>query len=320
MAAGQAARELPEVGDAFAAGELSVDRMRPLGAGVITDSDDDSAWVEMARTSSHPELARRCREARNQQRTGPERDRAQRTQRFLHGWCDEENMFRISGAPPSYEGAIVRMALAKVEDQILATTRIDLDPPDDPGGARRGDALAWICETVLGEHGPAGTPCAPPIQMVVHVDYDVLTGANPDGRGHIEDGPALSTETLRRLGCTAAVRTLIERNGEPLARGGEEPIVPDWMKRLAQVRDGICGCPGCAIPATDCEAHHIHHWIDGGPTELWNVLSQCDHHHDGEFDIRRTADGDLHLVGRDGQVFGTLTGGKWKRPKNRSGP
>ena len=88
VAAGHAARELPEVGEPFAGGELSVDKLRLLGAGVITDSEDESAWVEMARSSSHPELARRCREARNQQRTGPERDRAQRAQRHLRTWYD----------------------------------------------------------------------------------------------------------------------------------------------------------------------------------------------------------------------------------------
>jgi Domain of unknown function (DUF222) len=323
MAAGQAARELPEVGDAFAAGELSVDKMRLLGAGVITDSEDESAWVEVARTSSHPELARRCRESRNQQRTGPERDRAQRAQRHLRTWYDEENMFRISGALPSYEGAIVQITLDRYEKQILAGNHVDLDPPDDPRGARRADALVWICEAAL-QPGSGDTPSAPPTQMVVHVDYDVLTGANPNGRGHVEDGPALSTETLRRLGCTATVKTLIERDGVAIAEGRRTPTFPPAMKRAVRSRDGICGFPGCAVPATRCEVHHVEHWIDGGPTKIWNGLAMCDphhdRHHDREFDIRRTLDGDLRFVGRDGKVLGTLTGGHWKDPRQRGSP
>jgi len=319
MLAAHAAGEHPEVGEAFAAGELSVDKMRLLSAGVITSDEDQSAWVETARTSSPPELARRCREARNQQRTGPERDRAQRAQRQLHTWYDEENMFRISGALPSYEGAIVQIALERFEDRLLASKLIDLDPPDHPAAARRADALAWICEAALSESGSGDAPSAPPTQMVVHLDYDVLTGANPNGRGHVEDGPALSTATLRRLGCEATVKTLIERDGVVIAAGREKRIVPPALRLKVQCRDRICGYPGCPAPATRCEAHHIHHWQDGGATELWNLLALCwghhGRHHHGEFDIRRTAEGDLRFVGRDGKEVGTVSGGHWRRPR-----
>ena len=323
VAAGQAARELPELGDAFSAGELSVDKMRLLAFGVVTP-EDEGTWVETARTSSPAELARRCREARNGERTGPERDRAQRVQRHLHAWYDEENMFRISGALPSCEGAIVQIALHRFEERLRASRRIDLDPPDQPTAARRADALVWICEAVLGESGSTEAPSAPPARIVVHADYDLLTGANPAGRGHLEDGPALSTNRLRGLGCDATIKTLIERDGVPLASGREKPAVPPDMKFRVRNRDGICRYPGCAIPATRCEAHHIHHWFDGGPTKDWNILSLCSHHHDrhhdGEFEIHRTPEGDLRFVGRDGTEVGTVTGGHWKRPRTRAGP
>jgi Domain of unknown function (DUF222) len=257
--AGQAARELPEIGDAFSAGELSVDKMKLLAPTVTVE--DEGTWVTTARESSPAELARRCREARNAERSGPERDRAHRVQRHLHGWWDAENMFRISGALPSYEGAIVQIALKRFEDRLRASKHIDLDPPDDPGGARKADALVWICEAVLGGSGSAEAPTAPPARIVVHADYDLLTGANPNGRGHIEDGPALSTARLRQLGCDATVTTLIERDGVPLTAGREKPTVPPDMKFRVRNRDGICRYPGCPIPATRCEAHHIHHSV-----------------------------------------------------------
>jgi hypothetical protein len=201
---------------------------------------------------------------------------------------------------------------------------VDLEPADDPFHARQADALVAICtDAVLSEPG-TDVSSSPPVQMVVHVDYDVLTGANPDGRGHIQDGPALSTATLRRLGCDATIKTLIERDGVPIASGREKPAVSPAMKLKVQSRDGTCLYPGCAVPATRCEAHHLHHWADGGPTELWNLGSACpwhhDRHHDGEFDIYRTLEGDLHFVGRDGRILGEVTGGKWKRPRKRAGP
>src|SRR5438105_501915 len=322
MVAAHAARELPEVGEAFSAGELSVDKVRLLAP--VVDLDDQGGWVRMAVDSSPAELARRCREARNGERTGPERDRAQRVQRHLHAWYDEENMFRISGALPSFEGAIVQIALNRFEERLRVANHIDLDPPEQPTAARRADALVWICEAVLGEPGSTEAPNAPPARIVVHADYDLLTGANSNGRGHLEDGPALSTARLRQLGCDATVKTPLERDGVPLASGREKPTVPPDMRFRVRNRDGICRYPGCAIPATRCEAHHIHHWFDGGPTKDWNILSLCSHHHDrhhdGAFEIHRTLEGDLRFVNADGEVFGTATGGAWKRPRNRAGP
>ena len=110
----------------------------------------------------------------------------------------------------------------------------------------------------------------------------------------------------------------------PIAAGREKPIVSPALKFLVQSRDGSCLYPGCAVPATRCEAHHIHHWADGGPTELRNLGSQCkfhhDRHHEGEFDIIRTLEGDLHFLRPDGSLIGKVSGGRWKRPRHRAGP
>jgi hypothetical protein len=202
---------------------------------------------------------------------------------------------------------------------------VDLEPADAPFHAHQADALVAICTAaVLGEPGTSDRAASPPARMVVHVDYDVLTGANPEGRGHLENGPALSTATLRRLGCDATVKTLVERDGVVIATGREKPTVSPAMKLKVRNRDGICRAPGCAVPATRCEAHHIHHVDDGGPTKLWNLLALCSghhkRHHDGEFDILRSPEGNLSFVTRDGRPMGEVTGGFWRRPKNRAGP
>jgi hypothetical protein len=326
MAAGHAARELPELGAAFFAGEISVDKLRLLAP--VVEPDDEAGWVAMARESSPAELARRCREHRSSELAGAARDRAQRAQRRLHTWYDELNMFRISAALPPEEGAMIQIALDRAGhdlDRLRAAQKIvDLDPPDDPFHARQADALVAICtDAVLGDPG-TGAASTPPVQLVVHVDYDVLTGANPNGRGHIENGPALSTAVLRRLGCDSTIKTLIERDGVPIAAGREKPTVLPAMKFKVRSRDGICQAPGCAVAATRCAAHHIHHADDGGPTELWNLLALCkfhhQRHHDGVFDILRSPEGNLTFVTPDGGRLGEVTGGKWKRPRKRAGP
>jgi hypothetical protein len=159
--------------------------------------------------------------------------------------------------------------------------------------------------------------------MVVHVDAGVLTGETPDGRCHVENGPALSTAVVRRLGCDAEVLTLTERDGLPIDGGRARQIVSPRKRRAVQSRDRSCRFPGCAVPANRTQPHHIDHWFDLGPTELWNLVSLCGYHHhrhhDGEFDIRRTAEGDLRFETRD-RLLGMATGGCWKRPRVRAGP
>jgi hypothetical protein len=160
--------------------------------------------------------------------------------------------------------------------------------------------------------------------MNVHVDLGVLTGETPNGRCHVENGPSLSTAVARRLGCDAETVILTERDGQTVDSGRARRIVSTRMRRVLHSRDRICRAPDCVVPATRTEPHHIHHWVDGGPTTLWNLVSMCEYHHvrhhDGEFDIRRTAEGDLCFETREGQVLGTATGGCWKRPRVRAGP
>ncbi|WP_146053575.1 HNH endonuclease signature motif containing protein, partial [Amycolatopsis lurida] len=45
----------------------------------------------------------------------------------------------------------------------------------------------------------------------------------------------------------------------------------------------------------NCHAHHIHHWADGGPTDLRNLVLLCGFHHrlihHGDWEVRMAADG-----------------------------
>jgi hypothetical protein len=55
--------------------------------------------------------------------------------------------------------------------------------------------------------------------------------------------------------------------------------VPQPMRRALIARDQGCAFPGCDRPSNWCEAHHIVHWADGGPTTLTNLALLCDSHH-----------------------------------------
>src|SRR6185437_9340838 len=51
-----------------------------------------------------------------------------------------------------------------------------------------------------------------------------------------------------------------------------------WAGRAARERDhGRCRFPGCESRRADL--HHIQHWVNGGPTDLANLISLCPWHH-----------------------------------------
>ncbi|MBO0759284.1 MAG: HNH endonuclease, partial [Bradyrhizobiaceae bacterium] len=49
------------------------------------------------------------------------------------------------------------------------------------------------------------------------------------------------------------------------------------QRRALNLRDK--GCIKCGRPPQWCQAHHIQHWIDGGPTNLDNLCLLCSECH-----------------------------------------
>ena len=68
-------------------------------------------------------------------------------------------------------------------------------------------------------------------------------------------------------------------NGQVLDLGRTNRTVSPAQRKALIVRDGGCIFPGCDRPASWCDAHHIIHWLDSGPTDLWNLCLLCSAHH-----------------------------------------
>jgi len=173
------------------------------------------------------------------------------------------------------------------------------DPAEEPWAAARADALTAVCEHTLaaGPEDLAGAPDA--VQVVVHVDVGVLTGEQPDGRCHLEDGTPLSAAAARRLGCDAEIVAITERDGLPIDVGRRRRLFTLKQRRAMHARDRTCRYPGCPVPARRTRAHHIRHWLEGGSTDIANGCSLCSFHHarlhDGAYRLRRDAQGGLHF-------------------------
>ncbi|PID63536.1 MAG: hypothetical protein CSB44_01385 [Gammaproteobacteria bacterium] len=72
---------------------------------------------------------------------------------------------------------------------------------------------------------------------------------------------------------------LLHRSGEPLKIGRKSPTVPPSLHRAVTARARHrCEFPGCGCEQ-GLEAHHIVHWVDGGPTDIDNLMLLCHYHH-----------------------------------------
>jgi hypothetical protein len=84
---------------------------------------------------------------------------------------------------------------------------------------------------------------------------------------------------------------------QPLEVGRTSRVVQAAQRTALAVRDGGCVFPGCSRPLAWCEAHHLRHWLHGGPTDLANLALVCRAHHravhEGGWRLARGPDGNL---------------------------
>jgi hypothetical protein len=111
-------------------------------------------------------------------------------------------------------------------------------------------------------------------------------------------GDNLSAAAVRMMACDAAIIPIVlGSNSEPLDVGMEQRLVNRAMRRALIKRDK--GCLVCKAPPPMCHAHHIVHWVDGGPTALNNLalFCACHHHeiHKGHYTVT-IANGKVHVT------------------------
>ena len=97
----------------------------------------------------------------------------------------------------------------------------------------------------------------------------------------------------------AAIRLLPVALGgaptQPLEVGRASRVVSAAQRSALLVRDGGCVFPDCGRPPSWCDAHHLNHWLHGGPTDLGNLVLLCRAHHravhEGGWQLHRDPDG-----------------------------
>ncbi|MGB7489150.1 MAG: DUF222 domain-containing protein, partial [Thermoanaerobaculia bacterium] len=199
----------------------------------------------------------------------------------------------------------VLKALEEAEQVLYDKERETKDERGDgvPVGQRRADALGLVAESALASGLDKGTR-GDRLQVVVHVDSQVLEDSSQPGVSMLEDGTDVSAETSRRLGCdTGKVVMQRDSEGKILDVGRRTRTIPTAIRRALTARDEGCQFPGCGLKY--CEAHHLKHWANGGKTSLDNLVLLCRRHHravhEEGYQIEHASNGELRFLRPEGR-------------------
>lgn len=280
IAAGHVLESLSRLSDAFARGELGIDKVVELSR--FATAETEAPLIPWAQEVSCATIRRRGDVAA---RAADDIEEAERCRSVSWWYFDEGRRFGLEADLPAAQGAIVVRALERLKEQVppMPDERDDWSAP-----ARRADALVALCSATI-----AAEPDPDRSTVVVHAQLDGLV--NGTGGCEVEDGPALHPETVRRLLCNARVQRVVEDaagNVVGLGRITREPSA--WMVRQVRYRDRGCRFPGCGTRRFT-QAHHVTFWRHGGRTDLDNLVLICSFHHrlvhEYRWSVRRDADG-----------------------------
>ena len=309
---------LPEVRDAFALGSVSADHVQVLTdlAGPGAADTVVACQTELLALAQVLPFERWRAEVRGlvdladgdgRFRPGPDGS----TLRLTNGFGGSLEM---AGTLVGVDGALLRDALGRAADRLALRYRREVQAgarETVPARAvllaealvdlvRRGtvaghDTKAPVTELTLVAHAhdPLGTrgtgtkiqdnlgPALTPSSVRPLNDLNALSGFTAcDTHGNADLSTAMSDATARTLCCDPVLRTVVlDSLGNPVDLGRRTRLVPPGLRRSLEVRDGGCVFPDCDAPSSWCDAHHVIHWADGGPTSAQNLASLCRHHH-----------------------------------------
>ena len=176
-------------------------------------------------------------------------------------------------------------------------------------GIKMAARLDTTVEALFAEAEPEGCPTDPiekqrylTAQALSRLLLDPNTATRP-GRGEFvavidadaphQPGPVaefaipveLPARVIAELADNADITAVVVRNGVVLYAPGElnlgrtTRLANRAQRRALRALYACCSIPGCSVAYDRCKLHHIIWWINGGTTDLDNLLPVCTVHH-----------------------------------------
>jgi 5-methylcytosine-specific restriction protein A len=167
------------------------------------------------------------------------------------------------------------LQLTEIALRIAESPDVEGEPPRSPA-QRRADAFVDIMRFFL-DHQTAQPGGRHRHHMNVIIRYEDLVEGKS---GEFADGTRVDGATIQRLACDAGYhRVVTQGRSSILDYGVSRRNIPVNLFNALVVRDRGCRFPGCDRPPNWCEAHHIDHWENHGPTKIDNLVLACSRHH-----------------------------------------
>src|SRR5213080_3098022 len=157
-----------------------------------------------------------------------------------------------------------------------AAVRTALEPLAQPSGAHDDRNREQRYADALVELASAGKPA----NLQVTATIETLKGLAGAAAAEMEFSLPISSTSVRRMACDCSVtRVLLSQDSMPVDVGRSRRVISGALGRALKARDGSCKWPRCERSASMCDGHHLVHWIEGGPTDLDNLVLLCRRHH-----------------------------------------
>ena len=272
---------LPVTAKAFSAGRLSWTQVRAFTR--VATGDDETSWVELARSATGAQLERLVRGVRRAQRT--EEDAADPEQAAWRNQArvsyDEDGTLRIGLRLPAEEGAVVLAALEQAravldhEEKPAAQDRQEASAEASPPGASLAAGLVQLARIALNAMATAHPEAARRNRSRLVVQVDLLSGW-----ARLADGELVPPTSLLALETQAVrLRHLVAADLTRHDLGRTQRLPSLVLRELLGTVDGErCRFPACTR-VRKLHAHHVRLWSQNGTTDLANLLLLCSRHH-----------------------------------------
>ena len=257
-------KELPNTADGLRKGEISYDNARIIAGASQRGNIDETELADIAKTQSPDKFAGTVRKHQQQrsQDDGLSQLEHQRSQRYAKISTDlTDGMTVLYGRFDPITGARIESVLSKKVNELW---REENSKNRTTLGQRMADALDVLLARPENKDGDRSQEA----RLLLIAQHDAITGKL--GQVRLPDGTPIPLQKLREIACEAEVLPAIFQGAsQPLDLGRARRVASPAQRIALVARDR--NCIGCGASANWCQAHHIIHWIDGGPTNLDDI-------------------------------------------------